>query len=94
MVAAKRVTMWFTWGALVRGVPIKLRHADTNVLLERNKEGADNWHLGAVEALPRIGNIDVERGTLRYRDAKAEADLTLAVQSMPATGESRATLRF
>ena len=94
MVASKRVILWFTAGSLLRGEPIKAQLVDTNVLLERNADGNDNWHLGKSEPMPLIGNIEVDRGVLRFRDARAHADVTLELQTIAAAGNDRATLRF
>jgi uncharacterized protein involved in outer membrane biogenesis len=85
MVAAGRVVLWFTWGGIFRGEPAKLRFEDARVALERNAQGEDNWHFGKRSgAVPRIGNIEVAHGTLHYLDAKAAADITLALDTAPA----------
>jgi uncharacterized protein involved in outer membrane biogenesis len=94
MVDAKRVVLWFTPSALLKGQPGKIELDDTSVLFERNAEGDDNWHLGKSDPTPRIGNIDVERGTVHYRDAKTRADVKLALQTIAAAGANRATLEF
>jgi uncharacterized protein involved in outer membrane biogenesis len=93
MVKAGRVVLWFTWAGIFRGVPARLRFEDASVALERNAQGEDNWHFGKRSgAVPRIGNIEVARGTLRYLDAKAAADITLALDTIPA--KDAAQLRF
>jgi uncharacterized protein involved in outer membrane biogenesis len=95
MVDAGRVVLWFTWGGLFTGAPAKLRFEDARVGLERNREGQDNWHFGNRSgAVPRIGNIEVARGKLRYLDAKAEADVALALDSTASAGNEGAALRF
>ena len=94
MVDAQRVVMWFTPFALLKGQPGKIQLADTSVLFEKNANGDDNWHLGKADPVPRIGNIEVDRGMVRYRDAKARADVKLALQTVAAAGDNRATLRF
>lgn len=93
MVDAKRVVMWFTPLALLKGQPGKIQLVDTSMLFEKNAAGDDNWHLGKGDPMPRIGNIDVDRGAVRYRDAKTRADVKLALQTI-AAGENRATLSF
>ena len=86
MVAAQRVILWFTPMALLRVEPTRARLIDTRVSLEKNADGEDNWHLGHITP-SRIGNVDVDRGIVRYRDAKQRADLTLDLQSMEPAGD-------
>jgi uncharacterized protein involved in outer membrane biogenesis len=82
MLDAGRMVMSFTWGGLFTGVPARIRFEDTRAVLERDAEGRDNWHFGSKEgAVPRIGNIEVARSELRYLDAKADADVTVALDS-------------
>ena len=89
MVDAKRIVVWFTWGGLFRAVPARLRFEDSSIALERNKEGEDNWHFGSRSgAVPRIGNIEVDRGVVRYRDAKADADVRLSLQTGSGAGRA------
>jgi uncharacterized protein involved in outer membrane biogenesis len=94
MVQGKRVILWFTPFALLKGQPVKLQLVETSILFERNADGDDNWHLGKRDPVPRIGNIDVDRGAVHYRDAKARADVKLALQTVAAAGNNRATLTF
>ena len=93
MVRAGRVVLWFTWGGIFRGAPARLRFEDARIDLERNAQGEDNWHFGNRSgAVPRVGNVEVARGELRYLDAKAAADITLALDSL-SNGDA-AQLRF
>ena len=94
MAASKRVVLWFTPGSLLRGEPVKAQLVDANVLLERNANGQDNWHLGSDAPAPRIGNVVIENGSVRFRDTKERADLRLQLQSVIATGADHQTLRF
>jgi uncharacterized protein involved in outer membrane biogenesis len=95
MVRAKRVILWFRLGSLLRGEPHRAHLIETNVLLERNAKGEDNWHFGdTVEAVPRIANIDVDRGVVRYKDAKLDADIRLGLQSTAATADAPSALRI
>ncbi len=94
MVTSKRVILWFTPGSLLRVEPIRARLVDTDVLLERAADGKDNWHLGRNEPTPRIGNIEIERGVVRVRDAKVRADVTLELQTITTAGDDRAPLSF
>src|SRR4029453_5117471 len=93
MVAAQRVIFWFTPMALLRVEPTRARLIDTRVSLEKNAEGDDNWHLGHITP-SRIGNVDVDRGIVRYRDEKKRADLTLELQSIAPVGARAAALRI
>ena len=95
MVKAGRVVLWFTWGGIFRGTPARLRFEDASVALERNAQGEDNWHFGNRSgAVPRIGNIEVARGKLRYLDAKATADIALALDSATSGTNGAEQLRF
>ena len=94
MVASKGLVLWFTVASLLRGEPIKAQLVDTQVLLERNADGHDNWHLGSTDPTFRLGNVDVERGVVRFRDAISHADVTLQLQSVAADTDDRSVLRF
>jgi len=94
MVDAERAVLWFSWWSLLSATPVKVELVGTDVLLERNADGADNWHFGKPDSVPRIGNIDVDRGTVRFRDPKLRADIKLALQSVAAGGTARSTLAF
>jgi uncharacterized protein involved in outer membrane biogenesis len=83
----------FTPGSLLRGEPIKAQLADADVPLERNAD-ARQWHLGSDAPAPRIGNVVIENGSVRFRDAKERADLKLQLQSLISTGDDHQTLRF
>jgi len=93
MVAAKRVILWFTPMALLKAEPTRAQLIDTRVSLEKNADGEDNWHLGHITP-SRIGNVDVDRGTVRFRDAKERADITLELQTVAPAGERAAALRI
>jgi len=93
MATAEHVVLWFTPSSLLRAEPIKARLVDAAVTLERRAKGDDNWHLRLARAA-RIGNVEVERGVLRYRDAKTAADLALRLETVPAAERERSTLRF
>lgn len=95
MVSARRMELWYKWSSLLSGVPARVRFTEANAILERNAKDTDNWHFGKAGggAVPRIGNIEVDRGVIRYRDAVAEADVALDVQSVNAS-DGRASIRF
>lgn len=92
MLTAREAVLWFTLPSLLRMAPVRVALADARVALERNAEGEDNWHLGASRA--PIGNVTVDRGTVRYVDARARADVTLALQSEAPAGGAAPALRF
>jgi uncharacterized protein involved in outer membrane biogenesis len=94
MVTSKRAILWFSLPSLLRLEPIRAQLIDTDVLLERDADGKDNWHLVGSDPAPRIGHIEVERGVVRYRDAKARADVTVELQTIPAAGDDPAPLIF
>jgi uncharacterized protein involved in outer membrane biogenesis len=95
MIDAGRFVMWFTWGGIFTGVPARLRIEDARATLQRDEEGRDNWHFGTKEdAVPRIGNIEVARGKLRYLDAKADADIVLALDSASSGPDDAAQVKF
>jgi uncharacterized protein involved in outer membrane biogenesis len=95
MLDAGRVVMWFTWGGAFTGVPARIRFEDTRASLERDAQGRDNWHFGTREgAVPRIGNIEVARSRLRYLDAKADADITIALDSASDESNEAAQVAF
>jgi len=95
MVDAERVVLWFTWSGIFTGTPSKLRFEDARVALERNAAGEDNWHFGHRSgAVPRIGNIEVDRGKLHYLDAKADADIALALDTVTGGTTDERQLQF
>jgi AsmA family protein len=94
MAASKRIVLWFTPGSLLRGEPVKAQLIDADVLLERNADGNDNWHLGTDAPAPSIGNIDIENSTIHFRDAKERADVKLQLWTITSAGEDPWTLRL
>src|SRR5262249_52257459 len=75
--------------------PVRARLIDADVLLEKEAAGRDNWHLVGNDPTPRIGSIDVQRGTVRFLDEKARAELTIELQTVaPVDGDDRAPLVF
>jgi len=92
MLAAQQAVLWFTLPSLLRLSPVRLEFADARLALERKADGENNWHLDGARA--PIGNVWVDRGTVRYRDERASADVTLALQSQAPAGGGAPTLRF
>jgi hypothetical protein len=50
------------------------------VVLEKDGNGRVNWDLGRGDS-PRIRDLAIDRGTIRYRDPAAAADVTIEVTS-------------
>ena len=69
---------------------------EPQLLLEKNKDGAANWLFGDSGYVPpvHLGTIDVDRGTVRYRDPALRADISVKLQSSPAAADTQASLRF
>jgi uncharacterized protein involved in outer membrane biogenesis len=69
---------------------------EPQLLLEKNKDGAANWLFGDSGYIPpvRLGTIDVDRGIVRYRDPALRADISVKLQSSPATPDTPPSLRF
>jgi uncharacterized protein involved in outer membrane biogenesis len=65
---------------------------EPNVLLEVNNDGAGNWMFAHgkqneeldLPALPAIGRLTIERGSVTYRDARMKTDLALGVHTLAA----------
>ena len=58
------------------------------LVLEENKDGLQNWVFdqhGEQREFPNIDALAIDRGTLTYRDAIANTDLTLAVNTVAAS---------
>ena len=79
MAQASRLVLFFSLGSLLKGEPDYMQLVEPDVLLERNAEGAANWHFddGGISLWPEVTAIDVDRGTVRYRDPALRADLSM-----------------
>ena len=84
--------------SLFTGVPVvpAIELVEPQVLLEKSKDGGANWLFGEGGYRPdvRLGTIDVDRGTVRYRDPALRADINVKLQSSPATADTPPSLRF
>ena len=84
--------------SLFTGVPVvpAIELIEPQLLLEKNSDGVPNWLFGdSAYALPvHLGTIDVDRGTVRYRDPALRADVTVKLQSTPAAADTPPSLRF
>ena len=87
--------LFFSPWSLLKGEPDHIQLVRPEVLLEKNAEGAANWHLddGGVARWPLITAIDVDHGTVRYRDPALRADVSVSLQTQAAEGEA-SSLRF
>jgi AsmA family protein len=84
--------------SLFTGVPVvpAIELIEPQLLLEKNSDGVPNWLFGDGAYVPpvHLGTIDVDRGTVRYRDPALRADVTVKLQSTPAAADTPPTLRF
>jgi AsmA family protein len=84
--------------SLFAGAPVipTIELVEPQLLLEKNKDGAANWLFGDSGYVPpvHLGTIDVDRGTVRYRDPALRADISVKLQSTPTTADTPASLRF
>ena len=84
--------------SLFAGVPVvpAIELVEPQVLLEKSKDGGANWLFGDGGYIPdvRLGTIDVDRGIVRYRDPVLRADISVKLQSSPATADTPPSLRF
>lgn len=61
--------------------------SELQLLLEENQDGRQNWvfdQQGEQREFPNIDALAIDRGTLKYRDAIANTDLTLEVNTVDA----------
>ena len=84
--------------SLFAGVPVvpAIELVEPQILLEKSKDGGANWLFGDGGYRPdvRLGTIDVDRGIVRYRDPALRADISVKLQSSPATADTPPSLRF
>ena len=73
MAQASRMVLFFSLGALLKGEPDYLQLVQPDVLLEKNAEGAANWHFDVDGAAlwPEVTAIDVDRAPSAIRDPRA-----------------------
>ncbi|MET0346692.1 MAG: AsmA family protein [Casimicrobiaceae bacterium] len=94
MAQAERVVFFFSLGSLLRGEPDYIQLAGPDVLLERNAEGDTNWIFeGDADRWPLLSAVDVDHGTVRYRDPTLKTDVTATLQTQAAEGQG-SSLRF
>jgi uncharacterized protein involved in outer membrane biogenesis len=94
MARAERVVLFFSLGSLLRGEPDYIQLAGPDVLLERNAAGDANWLFeGDAQRWPLLSAIDVDHGSVRYRDPSLKADVTVTLQTQAVEGEG-SSLRF
>ena len=94
MLEARRIVLWFQWSQLLSTTPARVRLVEPRADLQRNAQGEDNWHVGHGDAVPaHMGNIAIEQGVARYRDATIDADMTLDLRTSDTTTD-RTSLEF
>lgn len=77
------VELWPLLRRQVRVPALRLVHPD--LLLERGPDGTGNWVFGQPGGSDtRFGRLWVDRGRLRYLDAKQDTNIDVAVMSVPA----------
>jgi len=98
MAHATRMVLTFRLRSLLHMTPDSVRLIEPRLVLEKNASGEANWRFGSEgasgSATPSLGDISVQRGTLRYRDPTLRGDITAAVHSTPPTGSTPEELRF
>ncbi|MEO5763772.1 MAG: AsmA family protein, partial [Casimicrobiaceae bacterium] len=91
---AERVVLFFGVGSLLRGEPDYVQLVAPDVLLEKNAEGDSNWNFGEdAGRWPRLSAIDVDRGSVRYRDPVLQADIAVKLKTEAVDGQA-SSLRF
>jgi uncharacterized protein involved in outer membrane biogenesis len=95
MARTAHMALTFGWRSLMHATPDTVRLTQPTLVLERNDHGDANWHFGNDEnSSPlRFGDLDVDKGTLRYRDPRVRGDITVALQSTQ-TANAPQSLRF
>jgi AsmA family protein len=94
MARAQRVALAFGLRSLVHLTPDTVRLTEPNIVLEKSAAGDVNWHSGGAGATPGFGTLEVDRGTVRYRDPMLRGDITIGLQSAPPAANAPSTLRF
>jgi len=94
MAHATRMVLFFSLRALFKLSPDYVQLVQPDVLLERNADRVGNWHFGNDRTrFPDVTAIDVDHGTLRYRDPGLDADFSVKLDTEAAEGE-RTSLRL
>jgi uncharacterized protein involved in outer membrane biogenesis len=96
MAHARQIALTYSWHSLLHLTPDRVDLVGPKVIFERNAQGDVNWRFGPgkSQGAPPLDAVAVERGTLRYRDAKLSGDVTLAVQSAPPDAQRISRLEF
>jgi len=88
MAHVDRVEMSFSLPSLITGEPDLVMLRAPDVLLEKSDDGQVNWHFDDSAKPLAIGRIDVDRGTIRYRDPKVRADIAGTVETESANDDT------
>lgn len=85
MAHAKRIIARVRPFSLFFGVPVvpAVELVEPEVLLEKKRDGSDNWHFGDSAGAPNVhlGTIGIDAGILRYRDPLLRADIKVKLQT-------------
>lgn len=88
MARADRIVLFYSLGSLLTGDPDYVQLVSPELLLERNADGAGNWQIeGDAKTWPLLSAIDVDRGSVRYRDPALRADIEIAVKTSAVEGQ-------
>jgi len=95
MAHVKSMLLTFDLRSLLRATPDTVTLDEPRLVLEKNANGEANWHFGGQGAgAPSFGDLSVHDGTVRYRDPTLRGDITVALQSTPASGNAPEELHF
>ena len=64
------------------------------ISLEKGEDGKRNWDLQKTEKeteLPKIGRLNIDQGTLSFRDPKTDTDITVTVSMESTSADARET---
>jgi uncharacterized protein involved in outer membrane biogenesis len=64
------------------------------IVLEKDDGGRANWHLDGAADSPRIRDLAIDDGTIRYRDPAAAADVTIKVTSSARSASGETPIAF
>jgi uncharacterized protein involved in outer membrane biogenesis len=95
MAHATRMTLRFSIPSMLHFSPDAIQLVEPRLVLEKNANGEANWRFGDGGAgMAALGDISVDKGTLRYRDPQLRGDITVAVQSSSTAANAPQELRF
>ena len=73
----------------------EVRLVRPEIVFEKDRDGHANWDLGGdARASPRISDLAIDNGVIRYRDPVADAEITIHVTSSPPTQSGETPVSF